>query len=973
MMRRKSKKRQATTTFEKTRHLFHITYDVIWSVILFFLVIAFIGLFFAGGVGAGYFASLVKDEPIRSYASMKQEIYDYEETTHLYFADNILIGEISADLHREDTTLDKISTTLTDAVIATEDENFYDHKGVVPKAIIRAIIQEATNANVKTGGSTLTQQLIKLQVLTNEVSFDRKAKEILLALRLEESFDKDEILEAYLNIIPYGRNASGRNIAGVQTAAKGIFNVNADEVNLPQAAYLAGLPQNPYIYTPFQTGGGLKDEEGLKPGLNRMKVVLKRMLDSKYISKKEYDEAIKYDIVADFTKKKDSSFEKYPYLTQKLEEEARDILVTILAEEDGYSEQDLNNNSEDSKKLRAQYKEMAQRQLKRNGYNIHSTINKKIYDEMQKTMKGVNYLGPDITFTDKATGEKKTERVQAAAVLKENHTGKIISFVGGPGFGRGENEINYINAVRPNGSTMKPLYYAVALENGIIQPGSPIPDVKTDYNGWTPRNYVETAYYGINPARDALADSFNVSSVYIYNKLLPLNITQSYIEKMGITSLREDEYTYLNFAIGRPDYGIKVQDNISAFQTFGNNGKFVEDYMIEKITDQEGNIIYEHESAPVEVFSEVTNYLAIDMMRDVINKGTATFVKSQLNNNNVDWSGKTGTSEKHNDLWFVATNPNVTFGVWMGYDTPHDLRTTCVGCSLAQNERVQKLWSDLVNTAASIDPELVTPTERFKRPEGIVERSYCAISGMLPSELCKKAGLIRSDLFNAKYVPTEIDDSLIKGSYVTVDGKSVVAGANTPSEFVKGDGLTFNPEFLKRNGYDKLNDITELYPRTNRSQWEKISAPSGKMGETLKDNGSSPAPPSSLKASGNKLSWSKSSSKDVVGYRIYYSNKPGGDLKKIGSTTSTETSFTGNSAVFYVKAVNYFGRESAASNPVTVGKTNDDEKNKDKDKDKNKDKETEKDNDQKEKSDNEQANNEKKENKPNNNDNNNHN
>src|SRR5699024_11041759 len=153
-------------------------------------------------------------------------------------------------------------------------------------------------------------------------------------------------------------------------------------------------------------------------------------------------------------------------------------------------------------------------------------------------------------------------------------------------------------------------------------------------------------------------------------------------------------------------------------------------------------------------------------------------------------------------------------------------------------------------------------------------RSYCAISGMLPSKLCKKAGLVKTDLFNSKYVPTKEDDSLITGSYVTVNGKAVIAGSNTPKEFIEGDGLTFNPEFLKREGYDKLNDISQLYPRNNRDLWEKISVPSDDLGDELKDDGKAPKPPKALKESNKVLSWEKSDSKDVVGYYVYYAPKP---------------------------------------------------------------------------------------------------
>src|SRR5690625_5069371 len=206
----------------KLQRTFRISYDVSWHVLLFFIIISFIGLLFAGGVGAGYFASLVKDEPIRSYEEMRKDIYNYEETSKLYFAGNKYIGDIRSDLHREEIKLEDVSELVIQAVLATEDQLFYEHNGIVPKAIVRALYQEVTNSSAQTGGSTLTQQLIKNQILTNEVSFERKAKEILLAMRLENFFEKDEILEAYLNIIPYGREASGRNIAGIQTAAKGV-------------------------------------------------------------------------------------------------------------------------------------------------------------------------------------------------------------------------------------------------------------------------------------------------------------------------------------------------------------------------------------------------------------------------------------------------------------------------------------------------------------------------------------------------------------------------------------------------------------------------------------------------------------------------------------------------------------------------------------------------------------------------------
>ncbi|HLS08213.1 transglycosylase domain-containing protein [Lentibacillus sp.] len=912
----KAKSLWKTGKIQKTSR---ISYDVVWSVLLFFLIITVIGGVFAGGVGAGYFASLVKDEPVRDYESMEKDIYNYEETSSLYFADDKYIGDIRSDIYREEVSLENVSDVLKDAVIATEDEYFSEHEGIVPKAIVRALVQQVTNSPIQSGGSTLTQQLVKNQILTNEVSFERKAKEILIAMRLERFFEKDEILEAYLNIVPYGRDASGSNIAGIQTAAQGIFGIDASEINLPQAAYLAGLPQSPSYYTPFKNSGGLKDEAGLQPGLNRMKSVLSRMYESDYITKEQYDEALAYDISADFMEEFKSPAEKYPYLTYEAEKRASDIIMEHLAKEDGYSMEDLNNDEA----LKEEYSVLADRALRRNGYQIHTTIDKDTHDAFREIAQNYEYYGPDWTgyVEDPETGEqvKKTQPIQTGGILMENDTGRIISFVGGRDYNE-DNQFNYATqAERSNGSTMKPiLAYAPAFEKGVIQPGTPIADVpKTFAGGYTLNNY-GGGYHGIVSARKALYNSYNIPAVDVYSRINDQDPVSEFLKPMGFTTIGDKEYANLSLAIGATTKGVTVEENVNAFSTLGNNGKFADGYMIEKITDQDGNVIYEHEPDPVEVFSPETAYLTLDIMRDVIDRGTGAYLNSQIKHSGVDWAGKTGTSQKYKDAWFVGVNPNVSMGVWIGYEEGKSIQ--CPSCSLSYSQRTQKLWAELVNAASNINPDLVAPDKSFERPDGIVSRSYCAISGMLPSELCEEAGLVRTDLFNAKYVPTEEDDSLIRGSYVMVNGSAVIAGEKTPDEFVEGDGLTFNPEFLKRKGYDKLGDLSILFPRTNREAWEKIGLPQSEVSSNvIEDDGENPAAPGSISASGNELSWNSSGSNDVVGYRIFRANNPDGSFNLVGSTTGTSFTAPDNHAVYHVKAVDYFGLESSASNEVVVG------------------------------------------------------
>ena len=172
-----------------------ITGGVLWNLALLFFTLAVIFTVFVGSVGAGYFAALVREEPLRSSDEMREDIFSYEETSEIYFANDLYIGKVRTDLERRETSLNNISPNVINAVFATEDEYFREHNGIVPKAVIRGIVQDLTNSSTQTGGSTLTQQLIKNQILTNEVSYERKAKEILLAMRLEHFMTKEEILD----------------------------------------------------------------------------------------------------------------------------------------------------------------------------------------------------------------------------------------------------------------------------------------------------------------------------------------------------------------------------------------------------------------------------------------------------------------------------------------------------------------------------------------------------------------------------------------------------------------------------------------------------------------------------------------------------------------------------------------------------------------------------------------------------------
>ncbi|ALF11830.1 transglycosylase domain-containing protein [Parageobacillus thermoglucosidasius] len=740
-----------TFSLKKAWRYFLITYEVCWNLFLLFLIFALCAVCFGVGLGAGYFASLVKDMPIPSYQEMKKDVYDYEETTHIYFANNVYLGSFRTDLEREEVKLEDISPYVIQAIIATEDEYFYEHYGVVPKAIIRALFQEITNSSTQTGGSTLTQQLVKNQILTNEVSFERKAKEILLALRLEKFLSKKEILEAYLNVVPFGRNSSGRNIAGIQAAAQGVFGVNAKDLNLAQAAFLAGLPQSPFVYTPFTSDGNVKQDLSL--ALQRMHTVLKRMKQAGYISEKQYQEALQYDIAKHFAPPKPSPFEQYPWLTMEIEKRAKEALAEVLAKKDGYEKQQLWQNAS----LYERYLAKAEKQLRQNGYHIYTTIDKNIYDRMQKVAANYPYYGNDIIqyVKDQQTGKMvaKREPVEVGAILIENKTGRIISFVGGRNYKR--QQLNHATqAYRSNGSTMKPLLvYAPAMEMGVIQPGSIIQDtelhIKVGKRYYTPKN-ADGKTHGFVSVRRALQYSYNIPAVRTYMQIMNKHPV-TYLHKMGITSVTKEEEKHVALAIGGTTKGVTVEENVNAYATFANYGTFIDAYLIEKIVSKDGQVIYQHQSKPVPVFSPQTSYLMIDMMRDVIRHGTASSIPAYLKFQ-ADWAGKTGTGQSNRDSWFVATNPNVTFGVWIGYDIPAPLQSTYKG--LSYSKRTQLLWAQLMNAAYDVKPQLIAPKTRFNMPGGIVRRTYCTAPEHAPSDVCKKAGFT-SDLYNAKFAPNQ--------------------------------------------------------------------------------------------------------------------------------------------------------------------------------------------------------------------------
>lgn len=880
-----------------------ITGAVMWNLVLFFSVLALVLGVFISSVGAGYFAALVREEPLRSSEEMRSEIFSYEETSEIYFANDIYIGKVRTDLERRETALTNVSDNVVNAVLATEDEYFRDHNGIVPKAVLRGLLQDVTNSSTQTGGSTLTQQLIKNQILTNEVSYERKAKEILLAMRLEHFMTKEEILEAYLNIIPYGRNADGRNIAGIATAAEGIFGLQPDELNLAQSAYISGIPQAPYTYTPFTSRGELKSEEGLQPGVDRMKTVLFRMKEEGFITEAEYNEASNYNIAADFRTKQASATDLYPYITFEVERRTTEILTGILAEKDGVTAEQLQQN----KKLHEKYQILADRDMRSNGYRIYTTIDKPLYDAMNKAAADFELYGQTLTRTetDPETGEtvEIKDPVQVASVLMDSNTGRIISFVGGRDFQT--DELNYATqGIRSMGSTVKPLLvYAPAIEYGFIGAGSPVVDVRLGRGSWDPKNFIPTQELGIIPARKALASSQNLAAIRLFAMQLQDYAPGEFLQKMNSERLTMEHLSNPSAALGA-GVEITVAENTASFAALANEGTYNEGYMIAKIEDLDGNIVYEHKAAPVEVFSPQTAYIVSDMLKDTFKQGgTTSRAGNLLKFNPTNMSAKTGTSQFFHDVWVMGYNPNITLSAWIGYGKPKPLDS--MSNTYGQpSTRINTLWATLMNTIYATNPDVVNPNTKMERPEGVVSKSFCGISGRALSSACSSAGFATTDLFNSKvFVPTKADDSLTSSSAVTIRGQRYRPLNGTPSAFITQGGVALSSDFAKRMLGTYGGDQSKLISGASYG---------GGAVSSMGDDGVAPAAPSAA-VNGSTISWTASSSRDVVGYYIY--RQGGGRIGTVSESSGRARSISHGS--YYVTAVDIAGRESGASNVVT--------------------------------------------------------
>lgn len=866
---------------------------IMGSVFGWFFVLGIMGGLFVGGAAGGYITSIVKDEPVRSRSVIEQTINENAITGFAYFRDGSPIGQLRTEEDRRPVNYEDIPQIVIDAIVSIEDNRFFTHKGVDFKGTARAVKERLLNESTQTGGSTLTQQLARLTFLSRDRTDNRKVKEILLSMRMERFLTKEQIITGYLNKVPFGNSSSGYQVFGIKAAARGIFNINdLHELNIAQAAYLAGLPQLPSAYSAYN-GKGDFDEEAFNRAMNRQSRVLASMLQEGKITQAQYEEAKAFDIKSSLAPKTQKAYVTYPYLMMEIERQASQILAELA-----------HNESADKKN---QADKDATAELSTGGYKVYTTIDRTVYRTMRSIAEDDSNFFPD-------SEQKGME--QTAAMMVDNKTGAILGMIEGRDFHK--EQMNYATQMkRQPGSAMKPIAaYLPALESGALQPASVVDDapiILKDYSKvyHIPKNSY-TGYRGLMTARQALNDSTNTVALKLFNETIGIQNAWEFSKKLGITTLAESDYSAATGVLGGLSSGVTVEELTNAYSAIGNQGKFNDSYMIEKIVDSKGNIVYKHESNPVEVFSEQTAYLMTDMLRTVITNGTGSKVRDTYKKfNEIPIVGKTGSTQNYGDVWFMGYSPDVTLGVWVGYEKPiHTLVDD-------QRKHAQAIWARIMNEVTDAKPEFF-PTKSFERPEGIVSKTVSAYSGKLPSSLTDRTV---TDLFNEKYVPTEIDDGIVKAKYITYRGANYIPRDETPEDMLK-EQIVIKREKPINELIKELEAALKVMKGDKRPLESYLPA-DAKSGmptqiDPRTDDGKAPTPPKNVQYSAGSISFSPSGSPDVVGYRLYKSLN-GGTFIKDGVVLADSTPvFTGLGTdspftAYYIVAVDVVGKTSEPS------------------------------------------------------------
>lgn len=605
--------------------------------------------------------------------------------------------------------LEDMPTYLKDAAIAIEDHRFEKHSGVDWTRTFSASINMFFKFRSDYGASTITQQLVKNLTGDNQDSVKRKLQEIMRALYLERHYDKDTILEMYLNTIYLGEGCYG-----VGTAAQAYYGKEVSELTLAESAALVGITNLPTYYNPY-----------INPENNKTRRtnIINRMYELEMISEEECNAAKNEEIVFNTEKRNDASANVQSYFVDQIIED----LVDDLVEECGYSEN------------------VALRTIYSGGLKIYATVDPKIQSAM------------DAVFEDSSVFPKYSGSVQpeCAMIMLDPVTGDIVGMRGGRGEKSGARILNRATqSKRPPGSSLKPIsVYAPALEYGIITPFSVEDDAPmTVLNGSAyPKNETRV-YSGRTTILEGVKQSLNTVSMRTLEKL---SIERSYnflTANLGVTSLsKKGDQNLAPLALGQLTNGITVLEMAAAYAPFANGGTYYEPRTYTKVLDSNGEVLLEKEVNPINAMSKKTATYMSYMLQNVVSGGTGTYAKL---NRGMPAAAKTGTSNNDEDRWFVGYTPYYVGSVWFGYDQPKYISKSLSPALTVWKQVMNKVHADL-------------PVKSFESNDEFKYVNVCSVSGLLPSEACSldpRGSRVVGGYFHEDDVPSKTCNA-----HVTVD------------------------------------------------------------------------------------------------------------------------------------------------------------------------------------------------------------
>lgn len=688
------------------RSWFHELISFISDVVKIGIVLVLCAVFAFGGFGAGMLLGYVSTTRPLSLSDLTHTeevqtsfVYDIEGNEIARLTGNESVDRIYVPISAvKDTYIDE-------AIISIEDERFYEHSGIDMRRIGSAVLSAVANGGTATyGGSTITQQTVKLISGQDQHSTSRKVQEWFSAMALEQELTKDEIMELYLNLAPMGNN-----YVGIQAAAQNYFGKDASQLTLAECAFLAGLPKSPSYYNPLR-------ESGRRNALRRMRIVLSKMYELGHITEEEYQDALNTELV--FVTKTTSS------------------ATTINSYFSEYAVRTVVNDLAERRQISTS---LATTIVYNRGYHIYTTLEPNVQAVCDEA-----FTNQELFQTDPSILADYPEKPQAGMVIINVQTGAICAMQGGYGRKPGNLVLNRAtDAYRSVGSSIKPILdYAPAIEQQCIVPSTLIEDREVHYDPNDPTRAwplnSDRSYAGWMTVRVAVEKSKNTIAVQVWDKVGG-EVALWYLSRMGIDKMSEGAYPAQ--AVGAFTYGITPLEMCGAYNTLASGGIYTEPYAYTQVLDSAGNVVLQSNPQTERVFSTETCFLMSDMLEGVIRRGTASSYASIITNDAGEYigtAGKTGTTDDNLDKWFCGYTPYYCAAVWYGYD--NRLRQTVIPSGDRNN--AIRIWYYVMSKIHGNCPSI-----GFPKPDTIFSMDVCTVSGHAPTSACYAANTVTTDFF----------------------------------------------------------------------------------------------------------------------------------------------------------------------------------------------------------------------------------